>query len=131
MSGIQAQSISVSRTVRTFLRRLGTSAYTSGAISLTDLPSNHLSSQKREDSPLPSTIEVEAAKTSSSAFENCMSSPRQGRKGLVCILQIQHTRSLIAVCEVRDTEASETQRAANPRPANMAVASIGLRPAGP
>jgi hypothetical protein len=100
ISGIQARSASASRasrTVRAFLRRLGTSAYTSGAISLMDLPSSHLSSQKRADSPLPTTIEVEAVKASSSTFENCISSPRHGRKGSVRILQIQRTLRLIAV----------------------------------
>jgi hypothetical protein len=34
-----------------------------------DLPSSHLSSQKRADSPSPTTMEVEAAKTSSSVFD--------------------------------------------------------------
>jgi hypothetical protein len=46
---------------------------------------------------LPTTIEVEAVKASSSTFENCISSPRHGRKGSVRILQIQRTLRLIAV----------------------------------
>jgi hypothetical protein len=77
--------------------RFGTNAYTSGAIFLMDVPSNHLSSQKRADSPLPTTMEVEAAKTSNSVFEKCMSSPRQGRRGSVRILQIHLTLRLMAV----------------------------------
>jgi hypothetical protein len=46
---------------------------------------------------LPTTIEVEAVKASSSTFENCILSPCYGRMGLVRILQIQRTLRLIAV----------------------------------
>jgi hypothetical protein len=97
MSGIQVRSSSASCTVRTFLRRLGTSAYTSNVISWMDLPSTHRSSQKRADSPLPTTIEVDAAKMSSSTFENYMSNPRHALRGSVRILHSQRTLRLVAI----------------------------------
>jgi hypothetical protein len=46
---------------------------------------------------LPTTMAVEAAKTSSSNYEKCMSSPRHGRRGSVRILQIHLTLRLMAV----------------------------------
>jgi hypothetical protein len=79
---------------------------------------------------LPTTMEVEAAKTSSSVFEKCMSNPRQGRSR-THPPNPSHPEADGSTRKVWDAQASQPQRPTHPRPVDVAVSPIGIRPTSP